>query len=271
MYGYTLCIPKKSSVNTKEANIIVKIPWRHKASSQAIPSWAGKELQQSCWLLQVLAGQPPPGEPLPSAPPKGKWRGRHDLHSTFMAGLTRPLLQLRLLRWERTPSCVFSIRSSPALGHLHQDRCSSHCATCLHAPRVGRESQTQAVAGSSFNGALLTSVPEAKHVPNADWWAAQLLQLIFRAVLCSLLKGHVAAVSAVLRSSQRHLCLDVGQVLLGASVNLPLNWRFESIQKFIYWGMFQTEKGQVRFHGKTLSPVWLELLLQAVWLQSLDR
>lgn len=69
MYVYTLSILKKTLVNIKEANIIVKIPWRHKGSSQVFPSWVAKELLQSCWLLQVLAGQPPPGEPLHVSPP----------------------------------------------------------------------------------------------------------------------------------------------------------------------------------------------------------
>lgn len=69
MYGYTLSILKKTLVNIKEANIIVKIPWRNKGSSQVFLSWVAKELQMSYWLLQVLAGQPPPGEPLHVPPP----------------------------------------------------------------------------------------------------------------------------------------------------------------------------------------------------------
>lgn len=80
----------KSSVTIKEAIIILKIPLRHKGK-QLGDSTQGSQEAHAVQL--VFAVQPPPAELLTRAPPQGRWRGRHDLLSTFMAWLTQPLLQ----------------------------------------------------------------------------------------------------------------------------------------------------------------------------------
>lgn len=48
-----LCVLKNSTVNTKEANTILKVPWRHKGRSWETPGRVSQELSSTMAVSHV--------------------------------------------------------------------------------------------------------------------------------------------------------------------------------------------------------------------------